>query len=249
MTELGEAARTGRNATDRVVDVLRERILEGDLRPGEPLREVSVATELEVSRNTLREALRLLASEGLAAQSPNKGVSVKTFTAAEVRDIYRTRRALETQAAVESAVADDDQFAAMETAVVAKEQAEQAQRWREAGTASMHFHQALVGVLGSCRLNEFFRTLLAQLRLAWGASWSEAEFQRGWAARDRELFELLRRGHRTQSVGVLLVYLEDSERQVLDGLRMAHTAHHQQATQDRGKTGTGRRSLRSVSEK
>jgi DNA-binding GntR family transcriptional regulator len=109
------------NATDRVVDVLRERILEGGLLPGEPLREVSVAAELGISRNTLREALRLLTSEGLAVQLPNKGVSVKTFTAAEVRDIYRTRRVLETQAALESAVADDDLFAAMEAAVVAKE--------------------------------------------------------------------------------------------------------------------------------
>jgi DNA-binding GntR family transcriptional regulator len=106
--------------------------------------------------------------------------------------------------------------------VVAKEGAEDARRWREAGTASLHFHQTLVQVLGSHRLDEFCRTLLAQLRLAWGASWSEEEFQRGWAVRDRELFELLRRGHRTQTVGVLLVYLEDSERQVLDGLRMTH---------------------------
>jgi DNA-binding GntR family transcriptional regulator len=220
MSRLGVTPSTALNAIDRVVDVLRERILEGGLAPGEPLREVSVAAELGVSRNTLREALRLLTSEGLVAQSPNRGVSVKTFTAVEVRDIYRTRRVLEAQAVIESAVADDDFFAAMEAAVVAKEKAEDAQRWRDAGTASLHFHQTLVQVLGSHRINEFFRTLLAQLRLAWGASWSEEEFQRGWAVRDRELFELLRRGHRTQSVGVLLVYLEDSERQVLDGLRM-----------------------------
>lgn len=234
MTPLDEAPSTALNATARVVDMLRERILEGGLQPGAPLREVSVAAELDVSRNTLREALRLLASDGLVVQAPNRGVSVKAFTAAEVRDIYRARRALETQAVTESAVADDDQLAAMEAWVLAKERAEHARRWREAGTASLHFHQTLVGVLGSCRLNEFFRTLLAQLRLAWGASWSEADFQRGWAARDRELFELLRRGRRTHSVGVLLVYLEDSERQVLDGLRMTHADHYQQGNPQRG---------------
>jgi DNA-binding GntR family transcriptional regulator len=211
------------STTGRVVDALRSRILEGEFAPGAPLREVSVAAELAISRNTLREALRLLASEGLVVQPPNKGTSVKTFTGPEVRDIYRTRRALEVQAATESAVASDEQFAAMEAAVVAKERAEQAQLWREAGTASLRFHQALVAVLGSCRINEFFRTLLAQLRLAWATSCDEEQFQRGWAARDRELYELLRRGRRTQSVGVLLVYLEDSERQVLDGLRQTAT--------------------------
>lgn len=212
------------SATDRVVDVLRGQILEGGLLPGTPLREVSVAAELDVSRNTLREALRLLASEGLVTQAPNKGVSVKAFTAAEVRDIYRTRRALEAHAATESAVADDSLFAAMEEAVVAKEQAERAQQWRQAGTASLHFHQALIGVLGSCRLNEFFRTLLAQLRLAWATSCDEEHFQRGWAVRDRELYELLRQGHRSRSLGVLQVYLDDSERQVLDGLRQGGSA-------------------------
>ncbi|WP_017572504.1 GntR family transcriptional regulator [Nocardiopsis halotolerans] len=212
------------STTGRVADVLRERIVEGALPPGTALREVAVAAELEVSRNTLREALRSLASEGLVVQTPNRGVSVRALTAAEVRDIYRTRRVLETQAATESAVADEAHFTAMADAVAAKERAERARRWTEAGTASLHFHQALVAVLGSHRIDEFFRTLLAQLRLAWAASRDEERFQRGWAARDRELFELLRRGHRTQSVGVLLVYLEDSERQVLDGLRQARGA-------------------------
>lgn len=215
------AATEAPSTTDRVVEVLRTRILEGGLSPGAALREVPVAAELDVSRNTLREALRLLASEGLVTQAPNRGASVSTVTAPEVRDIYRTRRALEVQAATESAVADADRFAAMNAAVIAKERAEQARRWREAGTASLRFHQALIGVLGSRRLNDFFRTVLAQLRLAWAASCDEEQFQRGWAARDRELYELLCQGRRTQSVGVLLIYLEDSERQVLDGLRRA----------------------------
>ncbi|WP_046468178.1 GntR family transcriptional regulator [Allosalinactinospora lopnorensis] len=231
MTQDGSEPAEALSATDRVVDVLRGRILEGTLSPGAALRETSVATELDVSRNTLREALRLLTSEGLVTQAPNKGASVKAFTASEVRDIYRTRRVLEVQAATESAVADESRFTAMETAVAAKERAEQARLWREAGTASLRFHQALIAVLGSCRLNEFFRTLLAQLRLAWAESCDEERFQRGWAARDRELFELLRQGLRAQSVGVLLLYLEDSERQVLDGLRRARAAPHQARTE------------------
>lgn len=215
--EVGEAL----SAADRVMDVLRARILEGELAPGAPLREVSVAADLEISRNTLREALRLLASEGLVVQPPNRGASVRTFTMSDVRDIYRTRRVLEVQAATESAVAGAGRFAELEAAVRAKERAERAGLWREAGTASLRFHQALVAMLGSRRIDGFFRTLLAQLRLAWAATCDEERFQRGWAARDRELYELLRQGHRNQSVGVLLVYLDDSERQVLDGLRQA----------------------------
>ncbi|MFI0423505.1 GntR family transcriptional regulator [Spongiactinospora sp. 9N601] len=207
------------SAADRIADMLRERILEGALLPGSPLREISLAAELKISRNTLREGLRRLVAEGLVVQVPNKGAAVRTLTRSDVRDIYRARRALEVQAATESATADDDRFADMEAAVIASERAEQARAWRAAATASLRFHQALVAVLGSRRVDDFFRSLLAQLRLAWAASGDDEAFQRTWAGRDRELYELLRTGRRAQCVGALLVYLEDSERQVLDGVR------------------------------
>jgi hypothetical protein len=55
-------------------------------------------------------------------------------------------------------------------------------------------------------------SLLAQLRLAWSESSDEDEFQRSWAKRDRELYELLRTRRRGQATGALLLWLEDSER-------------------------------------
>ncbi len=83
-------------------------------------------------------------------------------------------------------------------------------------------------LLGSHRLDEFFHSLLAQLRLAWSESRDDEEFQRCWAGRDRELYELLHAGRRTQAVGTLLRYLEDSEHQVLDGIRRSR-GHHSAA--------------------
>jgi DNA-binding GntR family transcriptional regulator len=130
---------------------------------------------------------------------------------------------IEVQAATDSALVADEDFADMEAAVVAGERAEQAQSWRAVGTASLRFHQALVATLGSARIDDFFRTVLAQLRLAWSESCDEQAFQRSWSERDRELYELLRRGRRSQSVGALQVYLDDSERQVLDELRKKRT--------------------------
>lgn len=211
------------STAERIAERLRERILEGELRPGATLREVALAAELETSRNTLRESLRLLAARGLVTQTPNRGAAVRTLTLEDVRDIYCARRVVETQAATESAVADEASFGAMEVAVAASEQAEQARSWRAAETASLRFHEALVASLGSRRLDEFFRSLLAQLRLAWAESTDEETFQRSWAERDRELYELLRRGRRTQSLGTLLIYLDDSEKQTLDVLRRVRT--------------------------
>src|SRR5215469_2467515 len=78
----------------RAAATLRERIFIGDLPPATPLRETSIAAELGISRNTLREALRQLAAEGLIEQQLYKGAVVRTMTVEDVRDVYRVRRAL-----------------------------------------------------------------------------------------------------------------------------------------------------------
>ena len=64
------------SVADQVASVLRQRILDGELRPGTPLQELSLATALGVSRNTMREALRILALEGLLHRNLHRGVVV-----------------------------------------------------------------------------------------------------------------------------------------------------------------------------
>ena len=64
-------------------------------RPGDPLREERLAAELGVSRNTLREAMRTLAHEGLIVHEANRGARVTAPTRASVRDIYLVRRTVE----------------------------------------------------------------------------------------------------------------------------------------------------------
>ena len=85
--------RTG--TVGRLADLLRERISAGGLPPGTQLAEHAMAETLGVSRNTLREAFRLLAHEGLVVHRPHRGVFVHTLEAADVRDIYATRRLVE----------------------------------------------------------------------------------------------------------------------------------------------------------
>lgn len=74
---------------------LRRWIVEGHLRPGERLVEQRLAEELELSRTPIREALRMLASEGLVRFEPNRGASVRSLTVAEIADLYELRGRLE----------------------------------------------------------------------------------------------------------------------------------------------------------
>ena len=79
----------------QVCDVLRSRILTNDYEPGFTLREEAIASELDVSRVPVREALRQLAADGLVNLVPRHGAIVSSFSLAEFLDAYRVRESLE----------------------------------------------------------------------------------------------------------------------------------------------------------
>ena len=79
-----------------IADVLREAIYRGLLSDGEALHQSQLAEQLKVSPIPLREALRLLETEGLVAFKGWKGAMVTSLSAAEVREIYEMVGALET---------------------------------------------------------------------------------------------------------------------------------------------------------
>lgn len=218
---MGSAKARGGASADRVAAQLRDRIIRGDLPPGQPLREVAAAAEFGVARTTLRESFRLLAADGLVEATLYRGAVVKTLSAAEVRDIYLARRALEVKAVEESVVADQAALDALAEAVDKVRDAAAAGDWREAGTLSLAFHGAVVALLGSERLNAFFRSLTAQLRLAFANLTDEEAFQRPWLARDSEIGAMVLAGRRQEAATELLAYLDESERAVLDQIRLA----------------------------
>ncbi|WP_109530197.1 GntR family transcriptional regulator [Nocardia aurea] len=84
---------------DHAYQTLKRRIVEVQLRPGARLVERDLAAELDVSRIPLREALRMLAAEGLVLLVPAKGALVATFSPADVRDLFDIREVLESLAA------------------------------------------------------------------------------------------------------------------------------------------------------
>jgi DNA-binding GntR family transcriptional regulator len=80
-------------------DQIRSGIVEGRYRPGERLIEQRIAEELDLSRTPVREAFRMLQSEGLVEVQPNRGVSVRGLEVEEIGDLYELRARLEAMAA------------------------------------------------------------------------------------------------------------------------------------------------------
>jgi len=84
---------------DRVLHELRRRIIDGDYRPGERLTEDRLAADFGVSRNPVREALRIVDAEGFVSVLPRRGAVVATPDASTVSDLFAARSSLETLAA------------------------------------------------------------------------------------------------------------------------------------------------------
>lgn len=92
----------------QVEEYLRTSIMEGHLKSGERLREQELCDQLNISRPTLREALRALEAERLIVIEPHRGPSVARITEKAARDLYALRALLEGYAAHEFARLADD---------------------------------------------------------------------------------------------------------------------------------------------
>ena len=83
------------NSSDQAYLALRERILEGRLKPGTALKERDLCEELKVSRTPIREALRRLSADGLAEVRPGRSIIVTLFEADELTEIFELGIVLE----------------------------------------------------------------------------------------------------------------------------------------------------------
>ena len=175
-----------------------------------------MGTALGVSRNTLREAFRLLVHERLAVAEFNRGVLVRRLTGEDIVDLYRVRRLVECAAVRRAAAADPEAVETLRAAVADGEQAAADERWAEVGTANMRFHRAVVALAGSTRLDEFMRQVSAELRLAFHVMDNPRAFHEPYLRRNRELAALIEAGDGAGAERLLAGYLDDAERQLLD---------------------------------
>lgn len=80
---------------NRTYDELVRMITSGELRPGSQIDEKALIEALGVSRTPFREAIAILASDGLVDVRPYRGFSVRRFSRKEINDLYQLRRTLE----------------------------------------------------------------------------------------------------------------------------------------------------------
>jgi DNA-binding GntR family transcriptional regulator len=188
-----------------VLGALRDRIIAGDWAPGERLYEDQIASELDVSRNPVREALQALAGEGFVELEPRRGARVAVMPPGRVHELFEVREALEGLVASLAAVRRSDADIERLRAVTGEgEHAARAGDLAQLPALNTRFHEALADA--AC--NQMLRDTIERLRhlIEWiysqriqdraPQSWSEyAEIVDAIDAGDARAAERVARNH------------------------------------------------------
>lgn len=146
----------------QVAEALTELILKGGIPAGEHLRESALAESTGVSRNTVREAIRLLEQSGLVRHHFNAGAVVIEPSIGDLEDLYRVRRHLESSAV--SAPLSPQQLAPVRQAHLALAVASKEGDLFKVVARDVSFHQSLVALMGSPRLDGFYSHLMREMQ-------------------------------------------------------------------------------------
>lgn len=145
---------------------LSQEILSGKIGPGQRLFEEQLTRRLGISRAPLREALRLLAQQGLVAHVPRRGVRVATLSDRDVRELRTIRNILE-RYAIETAlpVQRDADLAGLRVALERMRQASDVGDRLALAEAHRAFHVALVTLADNQQLAAVYESILVKLQL------------------------------------------------------------------------------------
>lgn len=160
---MGNGELESRSLVDLALDRLSREILSGDIDPGERLVEEQLTRRLGISRAPLREALRLLAQQGLVEHIPRRGVRVATLSDDDVRELYEVRDVLERHAV--GSIRPGADLSGLHAALEVMSKATEAGDRLAIADAHRRFHVEVVALGGNRQLCTLYEAVLVRLQL------------------------------------------------------------------------------------
>lgn len=191
---------------EEVTARLRDLIVENRIQPGERVPELEIAARFGVSRTPIREALKVLAAEGLVEMQPLRGAIVKAFSAKDAQDMLRVIALLEEHAGREACAAPAADIAAVQ-ALHERMRAHHRRRERPPYfVLNQQIHQAIVELARNDTLSAMHAQLGQRMRRIryvgnsepanWDAAMAEHEvMMQALVARDADAMAVAMRAH------------------------------------------------------
>ena len=203
-----------RSVVDELADLLRAEILDGRIPAGTPLRELELAERHDVSRHTLRAALRRLAADGIVEIEPHRGARVASLDRAQLVGLFELRTALEVEAARlalerNGGKLPDEVHRALARLVAATRKSQSG--WSTIARLHAELHAGIVAAGGSDRIVAEYERLAGELQLFL------IQLKPVWPLdRMRTHHEELIRGLERDGTDILRRHLQDGATAVLD---------------------------------
>lgn len=199
--------------TVSIVEALEEelarRILDGEFRPGEHLREIELSEQYQVGRHTLRASFDGLVRRGLLQRARNRGVFVREFTRQDLAEIYELRAALEAQAfrtlASRKAVPDAAREAMRRYGTLNSRSPR-----RLIVDADLAFHRAIVVATGNARLTRVYANLQAEIELCLAQLADRYASVRELATQHADLLKAIESGRPATAEAAIRNHLENA---------------------------------------
>ena len=157
---------------DQVKEILLERILRGELEPGERLVETRLARELGTSQAPVREALRDLQLLRLVESEPFRGARVRAVDDSQLLPVFPVRAALEGLAAGEAARKAGGDVTTLERELDAMRDAAAREDWRAQTSHDVAFHRAMVELADNEPLLQSWLVLGVEVSTAFAVYWT-----------------------------------------------------------------------------
>lgn len=210
-----------RTASSTAAEMIRQAIVDGRLAPGQRLTEERLARELGISRTPVREALKVLQSEGLVDAAPNRSATVRAYEPGDLEDIYQLRALLEGYAARRAAGRlSDEKLLALRASCERFEAMSFADDLREVVRENFVFHNTILEAAGSTRLSGMVRQVVELPLVYKSYVWYSPEqarisqhyhrqITRALERRDAERAELVMKEHVLEARDVLIAHVEE----------------------------------------
>jgi DNA-binding GntR family transcriptional regulator len=148
---------------EQITEIIKQRILTGDIKPGERITEMNLAKEFGTSQAPVREALRSLESQGFLEHKTHSGTRVKSLDNKEILEINQIRAALEIQAVTDGFTKLQEQLYELEQIM---ENIQQYKTSVEYLDKINQFHEIVFKAYNNKTMWEMWESLSIQVRMA-----------------------------------------------------------------------------------
>ena len=205
---------------ERVAAALRQELLAGTLAPGTPMRDHELAERAGVARSTIREALAVLAREGLLTHNVNRGMEVRRLTRDDLADAYVAREVIETAGLARLVRHRDEGLRPLEDAFADMRRGAEDSSPGAVADADITFHMGLAEATGSRLLVATQRRALTELRLLFAVTDRAYDGGAEQVVQHQQLLDVFRDGSAAQAQAALRAHLRTASElvgRVLDG--------------------------------